>query len=265
MDQFYKIAYEYYFQFYSYSKYYQKLKYEFWGTLIFGVAFIFGIFVFIAETVYMKPEYFFKSYSIWAVFALEGLFLYLWAKLQRKRTNLVLDNKKYTSAVLALVNKKKKWLKDEVGISDKDYFRYAKEFESMRDMCLRNKNTLEFDPKDLWQRIYDSNSKARILSLVVFLFSIMALVSIKSIPGPEVIFEAFSGLNWYQLLSLVFIYALMLFIVMYGSIYMIRFSSNVLNLITLAIDGDKTRSERIAGFLIRDLVRLNSFSKYTNK
>ena len=261
MEQFYKLSNEYYFKFYSYKKYYPKLKKEFWLAINLGI--IFNLYIVAYLIVFLSGDYTVADKASIAILVLffEIVFLFSHEELKDKRDILALGGNAINirNAVKRLKNE---WISSHTGASASQYFDLVRDFEDAKKIYEKNKSMVELSRNDIKKLIYDIDSKTRIISLFVFLFSVIGLLSIKQAEGIVVVLELFSGAIWWQVLIIYPLFCISLFLMLFGSIYSIRFIINAISIIITNIDGDKAKSDRVIGFFIRDLIR---FANIGNK
>lgn len=203
------IAAKYYHEFEIHDDYSIAVLFSWMILLILGLGFGFSGYLAFEDLISSKQKHrvAFESYAVWLMMILEILFLWYaqhMVNLKRDRVNIKLGIEEHSK--VKLEDKKRNWLKRELDARPNKFLNIAKNYRESIDLAQSYRSFYEAYWLNLPSRIYHSESRARVLSLFVFLFSITFL-TVRSVDetgeGAKLLFELYgSGVLFSYLFSL---------------------------------------------------------------
>jgi len=188
----------------------------------------------------------------------EVLFLALLTKLQdAKRATII---KKYEGNLkdkFAILRVKRDWIIKNSGLKADEFFDVAEKFDKMLTLYQEKKTPYENYWANFPQKLFSESSKARVLSLIVFLMSICFLLLTKGIKDSSIIIEIIQPDNLQDLLVLTLVVAFLLFIfieAILGFFWFIKLSAT---LISIQLENKRSESNEIVRIFIKDLILLS--------
>lgn len=155
-----------------------------------------------------------------------------------------------------LSDAKRAWLEAIVDVPRTEYFALAKELSDSLDLKEKHRSTLGPSLQSLARSIYDPDSKARVVSFMIFTLSISALVILRSYEANAVpvdfIFEIYQQPS--DVLVLILIVAVLVWLLMIALIFSKDFILAVLSSLSLWIDGKQSQSRTNANRFIEALL-----------
>lgn len=252
MEEIRSIAYEYYSMFYGYNRVIRKL----WFNILLA---IFSAGIFLACIVqYLMFSDFSNEGSLYSsglllVGVSEVILISSYERLKALRQNLIIGNSTSMDRRFVLMNKKVRWINDAFVVEPSHYPWLLKKIEELKAFSQGTMVGHDLSLGRFLRYIYDRESKARILSLALFVFSILALIAMKEVSGLDVLFETYSVIGWKGLVFLWMTCSIITFLLYVGVVYFLSVLVGVVDTLGIWLDRGTTRSDRIFGYLFRDL------------
>ncbi|MGI9576530.1 hypothetical protein ACRYJU_20790 [Alloalcanivorax xenomutans] len=257
MKDFHTLAYHYYQTFYSYREHIGLVSAY---TLLVAVSFVFFIGGMVCFLFYQEELASVVTERSMKLIALgsEILFIVTWAGV-----NLIKDRRVKSKVGLVLKrdfkylsDAKRAWLESIIDVPRQDYLKLAKELSD--SLALKEKHRTYPAPsmQSFFRSIYDPDSKPRVVSLLIFLFSVTALILIRSYnsesPPTSILFEVYNQSD--DIFFLIIIAAILLWLFMIALVFSKDFILASLSSMNIWIDGKQSQSKTNASRLIVTLV-----------
>ncbi|WP_022958818.1 hypothetical protein [Spongiibacter tropicus] len=155
-----------------------------------------------------------------------------------------------------LSDAKRAWLEAIVDVPRTEYFSLAKELSDSLDLKEKHRSTLGPSLQSLARSIYDPDSKARVVSFMIFALSVSALVLLRAYETSAVpvdfIFEIYQKPS--DVLLLIMIVAVLFWFLMIAIVFSKDFILAVLSSLSLWVEGKQSQSRTNANRLIEALL-----------
>lgn len=258
MKDLHALAYRYYQAFYSYREHIGLLSvYTFLVVVIFFIFIGSFVCLFFAQ---QDPHPILTKVGLERVaFGSEILFIVVWLSVNaikerraKKKVGLALKRDfKY------LEDAKRAWLESIIDIPRRDYLRLAKELSDSLALTEKHRTSLGPSVKSIFRSIYDPDSKSRVVSLLIFLFSVASLILMRAYDSESIpvsnIFEAYDQPK--DVILFIAITAVLLWLFMIALVYSKDFILAILSSMNIWIDGKQSQSASNANRLIQALVQ----------
>lgn len=244
-------AFEYYKHFYSFIGKGPAIHLNLILTTLFGIFFILSIPI-CFWYFYGKS---FVFYQIIPIGVFEILFIISFAKLTKKRDELILDIDKPCTRE-DLDRAKRKWLSNNLGIKPQKYLEFSKTILSLMSMESFSRSKTEAIPNGIYRHIYSHESKARITSYLVLLLSLLGLISLKDIDGWQTIYSLFDNDEYVESFFLLISIISILYLIAIGVSIFIRFLGNLGYMFMLLMIDSKQESNIFLHYFLKDIVRM---------
>jgi len=257
MDQIYEIAFKYYVNFYSYKGKFKELRWWMLLTIILGFLFSYTAVVDIKNMHSINAEGFELYWGIrWTVFY-EIIFLLSFFILDGKRDEVSTRNFSNFSKNSKLVLAKRTWIKRVCDVDESGYLGFAEDIMKMKGVLHESCGNAGDDRFGFFRFIYSPESKGRITSYLIFIFSIFSLASLKDISGISEIFLAFNDDSYKKSILLLMVMGGAIFFIAMGILYFIKLISWGLDVAWLLFTGSKKTSYRFVNVFVSDLIKLH--------
>jgi len=257
MNQIYEIAFKYYVDFYSYKGKLKNLWFWILLTVISGA--LFSYFA-ISDIMNLKSNtakglafYFEMRWT----FIFETIFLLLFCKLDDKKNDLAIKDTSGLPKKRKLALAKKQWINFTCDKIDNEFLGLAESIVKMKDIAIhsceksRNKNL------GFFRFIYSNDSKARVTSYLIFIFSIFTLAALKDISSLSEVLLVFNNVAYQKFIILLMITALGFFFIAVGLIYFLRLLCIGIDTAWLVIIRSKSGSYKFVDIFVSDLIKLH--------
>ncbi|EPJ47580.1 MAG: hypothetical protein OFPII_11680 [Osedax symbiont Rs1] len=181
MNQIYEIAFSYYTVFYSYKgKFFDVWPWMMSSSLT-GGGFIYFVWIGLPDLGKFNEEPMLFFFNMLYMVVFEGLFIFSFYKLKDTRDKLLTIEYQHYRKEMQLVLAKRNWILAKINKSEGEYLEFVKEIRDIQNLhkiyAGESENWLKF----LFKSIYSSESKTRITSYLIFLFSLISLLTLKGI------------------------------------------------------------------------------------
>ncbi len=258
MEQLFALANSYYFEFESYRRKISDLWLIWFLTILSAILFV-GYTICVVSDVHdlSKTNIFLKK-EPWVLLVFELVFLSLMNKLQEKKRILILkkhgESKDNPKSYLRI---KRKWICENTGINNEEFFDVAKKFDEMHSLYLTRLGFFDNYGKNLIKRLYDSDSKPRILTLLIFLFSMVFLLLLKGISDNSTILSLFEYESAKFFVLYVIVFSILLFVFLETIYALLKIISISLTIFSINVENRKSQSTEIIRIFIKDLIYLH--------
>lgn len=157
----------------------------------------------------------------------------------------------------ALFRAKRKWLLKELGINSTEFFATAEQYEKMLKFYFERKTPYENYWQTFLSNLFSDSSKARILSLFIFLMSICFLLVLKGVTNSEVFFEIFELNNLFTGFFLILFISFGLHVFIETVKALIRLIGSINSIIIIQFENKRSESDEVLRVFIKDLLLLS--------
>ncbi|CAA0096430.1 Uncharacterised protein [BD1-7 clade bacterium] len=271
MEQFHRIAYDYYFSFYSFKEVYKDTRIFLWLTVILGAAFS-VLFVFtLANGIFKLFDL--SLIALWLLtffveFAFLGSFLWLikrQVKSVRKRMSAIMGLSDNTKLRIL----RRRWLREVFKDGENSYLSIVRDYQELYEHEVATLTPFDSRLDDWLRFVFEPDAKSRVVSFLIALFSLMALLVVKASGNSQAIFEIVYALTneitFWRGVSLILVPALLILIILVAVKIIVQ---TIWTMIVLSIHhnrGSYFRSNVIANYLVRDLVEFHQFSIHSRR
>lgn len=144
-------------------------------------------------------------------------------------------------------------LADAVKASPPDFLRIAKEIDDLIGLQRRFRKSSDQSWAELWRRIYDRDSKARLLTLMIALLSMIVALTARSNATLETLFEVYSEPSARSFMAVISLLAATLFALTIGFQVFVRTLLDGLASWSTKLFGGS--QQWLLGYLVRDLIK----------
>lgn len=140
-----------------------------------------------------------------------------------------------------------------MGVPPTEYLKIAKEIDDLLSLQRKFRKYSDLTLSELSKNIYDKDSKARLLTLTIALFSMVVALAAKSNANLETIFDAYTDPGSRRFIVLVTLLAVILFM---ASVGLRMFALNIVDGLaswSIKIFGNSMLVDWLLAYLIRDL------------
>lgn len=257
MEQLYYMATKYYFAFESSKGLNKKMKLNWLFTVISASIFIWmcGLTYYLLVTESAKTN---QWFCIALLFISEFAFLFSFTSLQEKKKKLILEKHgAQGSDKRALFRAKRKWILKNLGIKRANFFDTAEQYEKMLKYYFERKTPYENYWHTFFSNLFNDSSKARILSLFIFLMSICFLLVMKGVSDSELFFELLEPNSLISGFFLILLFSFGLYVFIETLKALIRFIGLVYSMISIRFEDKRSESDEVLRVFIKDLFLLS--------
>lgn len=256
MDQVYIIAFDYYIYFYSYKGKLKRLRPWFFLTSILGIGFILSIFLSYPEGGARLQSDGEMIYAFRYMVLFEALFLLSLTHLRNKRDSLVIGDYSKFPKHLQLVLAKRRWIRKVCNKTEVEYLEFAQELRQLRDF-----SKISFRQGRNWydvlgHYIYNPEAKSRIMSLFIFLMSLVSLLLIKNSDGFGEVLPTYIDPSYRTGVVYVAVLCAFSFFALIGLYYFIQFVANIIGTWFAVFSSTKGSSYRFVDVFIEDMASM---------
>ena len=256
MEQLFHIATRYYFAFESSKGLNFKMKRNWFFTIALAPLFL-GMCFLTFYLLIIESSTTQKWLGIAALFFSEFAFLFSFTSLQEKKKKLILEKHGEKSGdKRALFRAKRKWLLKELGIKSTEFFVTAEQYEKMLKYYFERKTPYENYWQTFFSSLFSDSSKARILSLFIFLMSICFLLVMKGVSDSEVFFELLELNNLISGFFLILLFSFGLHVFIETVKALIRLVGLINSIIIIRLESKRSESDEVLRVFIKDLLLL---------
>lgn len=257
LEQLYYIATKYYFAFESSKGLNSKMKWNWFFTISLAVIFL-GMFCLIYYLLATGSSSTQKLSSSAGLIISEVAFLLSFTSLQEKKKKLILEkNGEKGDGKRALFRAKRKWLLKEVGIKNTEFFETAEQYEKMLKYYFERKTPYENYWQTFFSNLFSDSSKARILSLFIFLISICFLLVMKGVSDSKLFFELLEPNNLISGFFLILLFSFGLHVFIETVKALIRLIGLINSIISIRFENKRSESDEVLRVFIKDLFLLS--------
>lgn len=155
-----------------------------------------------------------------------------------------------------LKDAKRAWLESIIDMPRQDYLKLAKDLSDSLTLKERHRTSLGPSMQSIVRSIYDPESKARVVSLLIFLFSVTALTLMRAYDSESIpvsnLFEAYDHPG--DVLSMIAVAAVLVWLFMIALVFSRDFILAILSSMNVWLDGARSQSKSNANRLIEALI-----------
>ncbi len=256
MEQLRRIAAEYYINFQS-PKYFLNFKsWELYTTILFAILFVYFSINTIIEHVDLKLEIH-RNWNFGCMLISEVLFLIIFGKLKVRRDAFALNSicEKYPDCKAENIFYAKKYVLENIfNTSNKNFLVIAKELNNMLILSRDETALMDISADSFFDFIYNEKSKQGVLTLIVLIFSMLALFAFRDGYNLASIYSFYSPASWGSIALAYFsILVLILMVVIFIKV-IFNLTRIIIIRLGLLIDRNNYKGNYTVKFIIRDLV-----------
>lgn len=138
-----------------------------------------------------------------------------------------------------------------------EFLKVAKEIDDLVALKRKFQNDAELVASEFWKNIYDKDSKARLLTLMIAIASVIVALAARSDATLDTIFEAFMDPGYRSFVIALAIFTTILFLVFIGVRILFSMSMDIFVSWRLKIFTKVTFIEWLLSYLVRDLIHFH--------
>ncbi|ORE89440.1 hypothetical protein ATO7_06155 [Oceanococcus atlanticus] len=208
-----------------------------------------------------------KSNASLPLIATELLLLGMWAQVQSyQRTQVMCRlNARWGTNYTAVSQLQSEWLKRSIAAPATEYFKIARELSESEKLYKQHRTKFTIERTELFRLVFDPESKARVLSLVIFLLSFLTLLLLRAYDSGQVPVEILWSDDFPNYISFVIFLAFLLWLLLVGVRVSYDFISSFALGVRDAISPANTSSRRAKDHLIQALLSNHEIPKIRYK
>lgn len=144
-----------------------------------------------------------------------------------------------------------------------EFLKVAKEIDDLMALKRKFQNNAELVASEFWKNIYDKDSKARLLTLMIAIASVVVALAARSDATLDTIFEAFMDPGYRSFVIALAIFTAILFLVFIGVRILFSMVMDIFVSWRLKIFSRVAFTEWLLSYLVRDLIHFHS-TDWTN-
>lgn len=257
MDQLYEITFSYYLYFFSLRGRLRELKFQIFLITISGLLFIYCLYDYITPINNITFNGMITIWDMKLIFVAEAAFLLSLDTLKEKRTSLVTHELSAYTKKNQIIMAKRKWIKDNCDITHEEYFNFVEKIIELNNYNKEFSRNTKPDEKKLIDYIYSSDSKARITSYIIFMLSMIFILSAKDISSLSEILPYLEDNSYINFIKKLMILATLLFIISIGVIQFTRLLITTLDAGLSRIIKIRKGTDRFINIFILDLIKMH--------
>lgn len=253
MNQNFVIANRYYRDFEDLSGYVSFRDWRVLGLILSGACFVYSCIGFVTGVTDRQSALIGFGFIVVS----EILFLLFWfftLSLRDKRVKAKF-NKKYSWNQSSLSRIKRRRLAELLGCPPQQFLEEAKVLDEILMLTEKYRGPFELTAEQLSQWIYSPESRARLLTLLVFLASAVTVLSVREEANLSSIFRFYGPADW-DLIGAVYFFMILAIALSLGAAAVIfKAFIYVAQIVSWRLDGKKSNSPHIVRYMVNDLVR----------
>lgn len=210
---------------------------------------------------------FFQTNSAFLLVVSEMVLLIVWTTIDKYKSTRILTtfNSRWGTNFQKVSEARGAWLSRSINAPPSDYFKIAKEISSAYK--LRKEHRVSFSPSfsDILLLVFDPSSKARILSLVIFLLSLVSLLTLRSYEEGSIPIEILLSEDFPQYIYFLLFLAFILWLTFISFRLSMEFISSFMLGAIDALKTGSTFSRRSSNQLILALIDNHNIAKVNDK
>lgn len=163
-------------------------------------------------------------------------------------------NERYDTSFSSITECRRFLLSSVVAVASSDFLKTAKEIDDLLALQRKFRKYSELTASDLWRKIYDRDSKARLLTLTIALVTMTVALSVRSNATLETLFDVYSEPGNRQFMAFIAGIAASMFFVFVGLQILTLTVVDGLVLWTIKLSRGSMFSGWLLSYLVRDLV-----------
>jgi len=259
MENYMKIASEYLDEFEGWSLYPGwKSRYT-WAGVVFGIVWL------MASANVLMSQDFPATFLRWDV-VIAVVFEILWLAvmiaigIQKDKATLRVASEKYSRTFSRITDCRMYVLTEKLGVAQSNFLSIAKECKELSEISRAFQNRSDSDIWVYLQKIYDPDAKARLMSIVLAAISIVAALTLRSMPSDVNVFELLSDQSFHKYLGLLLVGTAFLYFVWIGVLLIGQVIWEAIVMWVARSKIGKGKSLTALRYLVRDLVRFHKLS-----
>jgi hypothetical protein len=256
MDHYMKIAGEHLKEFEGWSLYPGWRSRYVWGGILLGIGWFWALYSVISQS---GNKFTFMRWDVSAAVLFELVWLLTLQKIQNLKNvvTLRIASEKYGREFDTIDTCRIHALVTNLGIDQSKFLGAAKECKELIDLQRIFRTRADADIAFYARKIYDPESKARLMAIGLAAISFIAAITVRSIPGDLDVFDLVSNQSFHALMVLLLFGTAFAYFIWIGmlTIWQIVWEGIVMWIVKSGID--KGKSLTALRYLIRDLVRFH--------
>lgn len=256
MDHYMKMASEYLEEFEGWSLYPSWTNPYFGGGVLLGIGWLASI---VSVLMAIGSQFSFLRWDLAGILVFEILWLLALDRVREMKgvATLRIAAEKYHRPFITINESRIYALSVRLGVDEAKFFSVAKECKELLDMQRIFRSTAEIDFVSYARKIYDPESKARLMAIALAAISFIAALTVRSIPGELDIFDLLSNQSFHTEMAILLILTAVVYFVWIGVLIIgsIVFEGVVMWFVKLGVS--KGKSYTALRYLVRDLVRFH--------
>lgn len=144
-----------------------------------------------------------------------------------------------------------------VGVQPPQFLRILKEIDDLVALRQKFQKRADLMASEFWKNIYDRDSKARLMTMMIAIVSLIVALSVRSDATLNTLFDAYSDPGFRTLLALIAILAVILFFTLIGLRIFISTAMDVFVFWYLKIFSETAFTGWLLSYLVRDLIEFH--------
>lgn len=184
----------------------------------------------------------------------------------RKEKRLISStNERYDTSFSSITECRRFLLSSAVAVAPSDFLETAKEIDDLLLLQRKFRKFSDLTASDFWRKVYDKDSKARLLTLLIAVVTMTVALSVRSNATLDTLFEVYSEPGNRQFMAFISGMAVLMFVVFVGLQILTLTVVDGLALWAIKLSRGSMFSGWLLSYLVRDLVlhHGSSFAKAT--
>lgn len=178
----------------------------------------------------------------------------------KERELISAANRRFETSFSSVTECRRFLLSSAVAVAPYDFLKTATEIEDLLALQRKFRKYSDLTSSDLWSKIYDRDSKARLLALIIALVTMTVALSVRSSATLETLFDVYSEPGNRQFMAFVAGMATLMFVVFVGLQILTLSIVDGLALWAIKLSRGSMFSGWLLSYLVRDLVLYHGLS-----
>ena len=163
-------------------------------------------------------------------------------------------NQRFETSFSSITECRRFLLSTAVSVASSDFLKTAKEIDDLLSLQRRFRKYSDLTASDFWRKVYDKDSKARLLTLLIAVVTMTVALSVRSNATLEALFDVYSEPGNRQFMVFIAGMAVLMFVVFVGLQILTLTVVDGLALWAIKLSRGSMFSGWLLSYLVRDLV-----------
>lgn len=167
---------------------------------------------------------------------------------------IAVTNQRFEASFTSITECRRFLLSAAVSVASSDFLKTANEIDDLLSLQRRFRKYSDLTASDFWRKVYDKDSKARLLTLLIAVVTMTVALSVRSNATLEALFDVYSEPGNRQFMALIAGMAVLMFVVFVGLQILTLTVVDGLALWAIKLSRGSMFSGWLLTYLVRDLV-----------